>query len=232
MALIMPAVILVLLASLYLTRGSAFKSELFTPFIVLGIVAFSLFGVIQLIANMFGYDRHGFRALILTPVPRREILMAKNLALLPLTAGMGTVLVVVLGVIWRLSLLSLLAGLLQMLVGYILLSIIGNYTSIRVPYRVAPGSLKPTKLGAKHTFLMILLHLLFPLAFIPLLAPPTLALIAALLFDWPGPAVNVLASALLLAGSLAYYQLSLNWAGTFLAEQEKDVLHKVTATIE
>jgi hypothetical protein len=232
MALVLPAIILALLASLYLSRGPVWGTVWLEPLMVLGIVGVSLFGVVQLIANMFGYDRHGFRALILTPVPRREILLAKNLALLPLAVGLGTVLLLVAGLFYRFSLLNLLAGVVQVLVGYILLSMVGNYTSIRVAYRVAPGSLKPTKLSAKHTFQILLLHLLFPVAMLPLLVPPTLSLIMALLFSWPGSLVNAMASTLLLSISLVIYHLSLDWTGALLAEQEQDILQKVTTAIE
>ena len=36
--------------------------------------------LVQFLANQFGFDRDGFRALILSPADRRLILLGKNLA--------------------------------------------------------------------------------------------------------------------------------------------------------
>ena len=48
-----------------------------------GVVAVTFMGLAQVMFNHFGFDRSGFRALVLLPTPRRHILLGKNLALLP-----------------------------------------------------------------------------------------------------------------------------------------------------
>ena len=59
------------------------------PFIATGVAAFSTFMLVQFFANMFGFDRDGFRSLILSPADRRLVLLGKNLAILPLGIGLG-----------------------------------------------------------------------------------------------------------------------------------------------
>ena len=63
----------------------------FGPLIVLGGTTMGLVSIAQLIQNQFGMDRAGFRAYVLSPVPRDRILLGKNLATAPLGLGIGLV---------------------------------------------------------------------------------------------------------------------------------------------
>ncbi len=47
-----------------------------------------LFGFVQLMANQFGFDRDGFRVFVLCAAPRRDILLGKNLAFVPVALVM------------------------------------------------------------------------------------------------------------------------------------------------
>src|SRR5207249_5013551 len=62
------------------------------PFAATAAVAFSLFTLVQFLANQFGFDRDGFRALVFSPADRRLILLGKNLASLPAAATLGALL--------------------------------------------------------------------------------------------------------------------------------------------
>ena len=57
------------------------------PLMAYGATVFLLTISLQLTGNQFGYDRSGFRAFVLSPIPRREILLGKNLAVAPLIGG-------------------------------------------------------------------------------------------------------------------------------------------------
>ena len=57
------------------------------PLVAIGGMAFVLLGVVQMMANQFGFDRDGFRVFVLSAAPRRDILLGKNLAFAPLAAG-------------------------------------------------------------------------------------------------------------------------------------------------
>ena len=69
-----------------LFRSTVTFPEAAKPFMATGAVVFSVFMLVQFFANQFGFDRDGFRALVLSPVDRRLILLGKNLACLPVGA--------------------------------------------------------------------------------------------------------------------------------------------------
>ena len=61
------------------------------PLVAFGAMTTILLTTVQVTGNQFGFDRSGFRAYVLAPVPRRDILLGKNLAVAPIT---GTICIV------------------------------------------------------------------------------------------------------------------------------------------
>jgi hypothetical protein len=202
------------------------------PFIATGAVAFSIFMLVQFFANQFGFDREGFRALVLSPVDRKLILLGKNLACLPVGLGFGLLLLTFLAVRLHISPLVFLASVLQLAAMLLLAGMAGNVLSIMVPYRIQPGTMKPTKLPGLAMLVLMLSHILFPLAMAPAFLPP----LAGFLWQhagWPIAApVNLLFSAVL-AGllALAYWQ-TLAPLGRLLQSRETKILAIVTVEVE
>lgn len=201
-------------------------------FIVPGALAFSTFMLVQFLANMFGYDRQGFRAFVLSPVERRLILFGKNLANWPVAAAFGLVLLGILSVWLRLSLSTILAGAFQLATLLLLGSVGGNLLSILVPFRIEAGSLKPTKMPALAMMVMVLCQMLFPLILLPLFLPP--------LAEWlwqraGGPGMvpmNLLLSGLLAGLAALLYWRTLAPLGRLLHRREIKILNTVTAEQE
>jgi hypothetical protein len=108
----------------------------------------------------------------------------------------------------------------------------GNWLSILIPYRIQPGTMKPTKMPAMAVFVMILCQLLFPLAMLPVFVPP----LAELLWragDGPQDVpVNFLLSVLLAAGAALAYWQSLEPLGRLLQRRETKILSVVTVEVE
>ena len=71
-------------------------AESFRPLVAIGGMAFVLFGVVQLMANQFGFDRDGFRVFVLSAARRRDILVGKNLSFAPLVMGMAAIMLLAL----------------------------------------------------------------------------------------------------------------------------------------
>lgn len=232
MTLLTPFIMLFVFGSMQMSRGLSDRSDLVKPFIATGAVAFSLMGLIQLMTNIFGFDRDGFRALVLLPVRRRDTLLAKNLCLLPVAFVFGALFLGIVGFVLRLKPTLLAAGLFQIGTAFVLVTLLGNWISIIAPYRIAAGSLKPTKTGTTTAFLMFFLHLLFPLAVLPLFLPALLGLGAGLLGWPPGLPVNLLGSILLLGAAMWAYRFSLGPLGEMLERREKEILRVVTQEIE
>jgi hypothetical protein len=232
MSLGMPLVMAVVFGLVFFGRTGPNLPEAAKPFIATSVIGFVSFFLFQFYGNQFGYDRDGFRALVLTPVDRRLILLGKNLATAPLAFGAGAIVLIVAGVLLRLPSLAVVAGLFQLLTMLCVLSIAGDYLSIIAPYRIQAGSMKASKLPAKTMLLMMLCTFLMPI----ILLPTYLAPLAEFLWRLgEGPAfvpVNLVCSAGIAAVALLAYRVALNPLGRLLQSREIEVLNTVTAEIE
>ncbi|HNY80810.1 MAG: hypothetical protein RBS72_07320 [Sedimentisphaerales bacterium] len=223
---------LVIFGGMALFRRSSAPPDAVKPFLATAAIAVTFFGMVQLMFNLFGFDRGGFRTLVLLPMPRQWILLGKNLALFPIAAVIGLVLLALVTIAMRLPAMVVLAAVLQLLAAFGLLSMMGNLFSVLVPYRVAPGSMKPTKTRMTTTLLILFLHLLFPVAMIPIFLMPLLGY----LFEGVGWAdsgpVNIAASGLLLVALALCYGLSLAPLGGLLERRERAILEVVAREVE
>jgi ABC-type multidrug transport system permease subunit len=197
-----------------------------------GSIVFSMFMLVRFFVNQFGFDRDGFRALILSPTDRRLILLGKNLAGLPASALFGILLLTLTSVRLQLPLLDVIATLFQLVTLLLIAGLGGNLLSILVPYRIQPGSMKPTKMPGLAMLVMILCQMLFPVAMAPAFVPPLAGLLWRLA-GWPDVVpVNLILSFLLAAlVAFAYWQ-TLGPLGRLLQRRETKILGVVTVEVE
>ena len=204
----------------------------FTPLVVTLAVAATYFGLLQLMFNQFGYDRNGFRILVLVPAQRTRILLGKNIALIPFALGIGGTLLLLVKFLVAAPFLIVMAGTLQLFTAFLSVSFLGNLLSILLPYRIAPGSMKPTKTAATVTFLIFLSHMLFPLAMVPLFLVPLLGWLLGRL-GWLSPGVtHCLLAGLILGVFVLLYRISLPPLGRLLGRREQKILAVVTQEVE
>jgi hypothetical protein len=206
--------------------------EAVKPFAATGAAVFSVFMLVQFFANQFGFDRDGFRALVLSPVDRRLILMGKNLACLPVGLGFGLLLLVLVALRLQLPALVVVAAVLQLASLLLLAGLVGNVLSIMVPYRIQQGTMKPTKMPGLAMLVLMLCHLLFPVAMAPVFVPPLAELVWQKV-GWPGAVpVNLILSVVLVAlTALAYWQ-TLVPLGQLLQRRETKILGIVTVEVD
>ena len=215
-----------------LFRSTQNSPDAAKPFIATGVAVFSMFMLVQFFANQFGFDRDGFRALMLSPADRRLILLGKNLACLPVGAGFGMILLTLVSVRLRLPWPVFGATLFQLATLLLLAGLAGNVLSILVPYRIQSGSLKPTKMPGLAMLVMLFCHLLFPLAMTPVFVPP-LAELLWRLGGWPDAVpVNLLLSAALATLTAFAYWQTLAPLGRLLQRRETKILGVVTVEVE
>jgi hypothetical protein len=225
-------IVMLLVGAPLLFRASGSLPEGAKPFMVTGVIIFSLFLLIQFLANQFGFDREGFRAFVLSPVDRRLILMGKNLACLPGAAVPAVILMTIVAVWIRVSPVVYMAALVQ-LVGALMVAGIGsNLLSIFVPYRIQPGSLKPTKMPGLAVLALVVSQLLFPLALMPLMAAPLAGYLWQRAGGPPAAVVNLALSAVIAAVVAAAYWWTLGPLGRVLRRREITILNTVTAEVE
>lgn len=199
------------------------------PLIALAALALVQFGMLQLMANQFGFDRDGFRVFVLSSVPRPQILLGKNLAFAPLALAMAAILVTVVQVIAPLRLDHLLALLPQTVSAYLLFCLLANLVSIMAPMPIAAGSLKPASVKLIPMLLqMVMFFCLFPLTQIAALLPVG---IEALL-QWLGwierAPISLLVSVIECGLVVVVYHFCLGWQGSLFQAREQKILESVT----
>ena len=232
MAFLSNIVVILVLGIMMLSRQLPQPGATGGLFIATSGAVVSLFGPLQILCNQFGFDREGFRALVLLPVSRRRVLLGKNLALAPAVLALGLLLLIALAFMLHLPLLVVVAGLLQLGALYLVLCVVGNFASSLAPYRMAPGSLKPSKVPAKTMVLIFLTHLLFPVLMAPAFLAPAVAFGVNHWLGWPMGLVDVAASLLLLGSTTLFYSVCLNPLAGFLERREKDILLVVSQEVE
>jgi hypothetical protein len=225
-------IVTIIIGGTFLFRATANMSDAVKPFAATGSVVFPVFFLAQFFANQFGFDRDGFRALMLSPADRRLILLGKNLAALPIAAAFGALLIALTTARLQLPPLTVLATLFQFASVLLMAGIAGNLLSILIPYRIQPGSMKPTKMPGLAMVVLMFCQMLFPMAMLPVFAGPLLELLWRR-SDLPDfVPVNFICSTLLCGVMVfAYWQL-LAPTGRLLHRRETKILGVITVEVE
>lgn len=199
------------------------------PLIAVAAIAMVLFGITQLMANQFGFDRDGFRVFVLCAASRRDILLGKNLAFMPLAAGMAALLVLIVQVACPMRIDHLVAMAPQFVSMFLLFCFLANLVSIYAPMPIAAGSLKPA--NAKLVPVLIQLAVfffLFPLTQGPTFLPLGIeALLESLGWQTRVP-IGLMLAAIQCAVVVWLYRALLEWQGRLLQSRELRILETVT----
>jgi hypothetical protein len=227
MAFLAPIIMVVVFGGILISTDSDPPRGL-RPLVAIGAAAVMLLSAIQLIGNQFGYDRSGFRAFVLSPIPRREILVGKNLAVAPLAVGIGIVLLLITGTAYPMRPDHYFAAVMQLVGAFLLFCLMANALSIFAPMFVAAGSMKASDVKIVPVLLQMMFLMLLPIVFVPALVPIGVeALLNELdiLRGWP---VSLALSFLFLAGAFYFYRLVVTAEGAWLEAREQKVLAVVT----
>jgi len=225
-------VMVIVMAIAFTVRRNATPPEMIKPFMATGLIAFSFFGLSQLMFNLFGWDRAGFRTLVLSPVQRRRILLSKNLALLPIAVLISGLLQIILRFTLSLPWIVFVCACLQIPVAFLSLSLLGNLASMLAPFRVGPGTLKATKVPGQTKLLTLISLLCFPVFIAPIFLAPTMGLLFEKLGWLQSSLTNFLFSATLLAVVALLYRLCLPGLGRLLQQREREIMQIVTQEVE
>jgi len=219
----------VIFGSMLLRMPKEVVPELFRPLVAVGGLIFVLFGMLQLMANQFGFDRDGFRVFVLCAAPRRDILLGKNLAFTPFVLGMDAIILTVAQIVCPMRLEHFLAMLPQCVSMFLLFCILANLLSIYAPMHIAAGSMKPAHPKLIPILIqMVMFMFVFPLSQAPTVLP--LAVEAAL--EWKGWSAGLPICLLLslaeCAAIVGMYRWFLAWEGGLLQAREQRILESLT----
>ncbi len=232
LVLIGPLVAVAVVCLVIFAHGGAGIPLVFRPLIALGAVCGPMLGVAHLLQNQFGSDRSGFRALVLTAAPRREILLGKNLSLALLVLGLGAVALIGLQFLLPLSASHFVALLLQIQSTFLLFCLAGNMVSIWFPAAMASGSLKPANANTRVIVAQVIFGLFFPMIFLPALGMYGVHVLMETVFLGPRcPTFLVLSGLELLIVTLVYRR-ALGWQGKCLQQREQIIAQAVAARSE
>jgi hypothetical protein len=172
--------------------------------------------------NLFAFEEGGMRALILSPVDRRKILVGKNIALTVIAFVFCTVLLILNAIVFRdLTAPDLLFIALSFVTFAAISSTVGNWLSIRFP--------KHMRFGKRMNVSGMAGVLLIPLIVV-LAVPP---LFATLVGYFTESLLNAYLTLLVLAlMSLGLYFAIINVHGRTLAKREVEILEAVREPID
>jgi hypothetical protein len=170
-----------------------------------------------LFCNQFAFEQAGMRALILSPVDRKIILVGKNIAVSTLALVFSAGLLAVNELVFRdLTANALLFVILSFLIFTPLMSVMGNWFSIRFPKRMKFGK----RLNVSGVVGLLLIPMIIVLALPPLAATAAGYVAQSLLIEYVTLAV-------LAALSIGFYLLMINAQGESLQRRELEILEAV-----
>jgi len=201
--------------------------------IVVGFSACCLFISSGILGNLFAYDRAGFRAFVLSPIPRDRILLGRNLATIPFLFLQTLMMALAIGFYFGISIDKFFCAVFlsaSILPPFCLLT---NVMAIVTPFPLAAGSIQPKQFNLVPILFSLALSMLMP----AMTALALLPLGVEWLLDRFIESTSFVPFAFLLSipwliGSLFFYRWLLPWEGKLLANREKELLRIVTSKIE
>ncbi|WP_422930234.1 hypothetical protein [Singulisphaera sp. PoT] len=229
MMLLSPIIMCVVFGSMLVKVGSSFSTDM-RPLIAIATMASVLFGVMQQMGNLFGFDRDGFRVFVLCAARRRDILLGKNLAFAPIALGLSFILLIVLQVVYPMSIDRFLGMIPQFVTMYLIACLLTNVLSIYTPLHIALGSMKPAKVKLTTVLIQVLTGLVvFPIAQAVTIFPYGLEFLAKTLGWTSHFPVFLILAVLECAFVIFLYDVLLNWEGEMLQSREQKILEVVTS---
>ncbi len=232
MALGSAVAMVVVFAVLFLHPESDVLPNSLRPWSLFGGITLALMIVNQLYANQFGADRDGFRSYVLAPISGRDLLLGKNLALLPVILSLITILLSLLATVWGTPISALVEALFQGAAATLLVLTAGNATSIFLPYHIVPGTLKPTKTSPQVMVALVLFTFILPILLLPVAAPLIAETILTVALGTPAPWIGLVGSPLILIATGTLYTLTLRPLGAALEARQLKILNAVTHAVE
>jgi hypothetical protein len=166
---------------------------------------------------LFAFEEGGMRTLVLSPIERWKILLGKNIAVTIIAALFSTVLLTINAVVFRdFTTQSLLYVALSFAAFASLMSLIGNWFSIRFPKRMAFGK----RLNVSGVAGLLLIPMILLLSIPPLAATLAGYFLESLLIEFVVLAVFAILSTLL-------YFLVIDFQGRSLERREIEILEVV-----
>ena len=225
--LMLPAILVFVFSSVVIGGQEQFPPEV-RPFVPLMLYFGTMFGLMGFLFNLFGTDRDGFRAYVLSPIKRSDILVGKNAALAPFFFVIAAILLVAFQTTNPLNGFRLIASLVQLPIAFLVACLIGNTLSIFFPLGISRGKMKPVSMNMVTVLLMSLVMVLLPILFAPSAILLGAEVLALHVFERDISPFYLIASIVQLVVVAWFYSWMIQRQGEWLYRQETMVLEKVS----
>lgn len=229
-AMFWPALVLAILAGTGTINRSVYESPWLAALVALGFVSFTAMGATQLVQNQFGFDRDGFRSYLLLPVECKDVLVGKNVAILPAALTLGGSALLLWQIIRPMWWSHLLATAVQLPTSLLIFCLVGNLVAIVTPMPLKPGSLQPARIDLKSAFLQILLFLLVPLGMVPALLPLGVEWLLSHLEGWNRVPVYLIGTTVYFGIVVLVYRWLIVWEGDWMQGRMGIIARAVSRT--
>ena len=230
--LLSPVIMVFVFGGMFFRSGDTLPPELVRPLMASGAFAFIFLMMLNMMGNQFSFDRTGFRTFVLSPAPRKDILLGKNLSMAPFIVGFMLIVVLLFQYRFPMRIDHLIGLMAQMIAMYLVFCLIGNMLSIIAPMPTAAGSMKPVKPKAATILIHVLFVFIFPLALAPTLIPLGIEFLLSISQTLPWFPVYMVLAIGECALVLWLYPLALKSQGEFLERRERRILEVVTTRSE
>ena len=226
MMLLTPIIFTVIFGSGFL-RVHSDPPAVVRPIMAAALTGMILLGLAPLAGNQFGFDRNGFRVFVLGGASRRDIMLGKNLAMLPFACGFGLIGISALQLAYPMRIDHWIAAVVQMVSMSLVYCVLNNFLSILAPTAIAFGSLRPVRpKGMAMVIHLVFFFFLMPLALGLTLIPLGIEYLA------PSLPSYLILTLLEFAGIAYFYSNLLGVQGRILQSREQQVLETVSAKME
>ncbi|WP_020471665.1 ABC transporter permease [Zavarzinella formosa] len=228
MLLVMPIIFGVIFGGIFIANAPSIPPA-YRPFLAFAGMAMMMFSMQQLIGNQFGYDRAGFRAFVMGPVPRREILMGKNLSFFPFAATFCLIVLIGIQCFLPMRVDHLLGCLPQVITVFLLMCLLANLLSIFAPLAIAAGSTKATNVRLLPVLIHMMAMMCLPVLFLPAIIPFIIEITLSELGWLTGVPLALGLNVIVTLATVWGYRRLLTWQGDLLQSREQRILEVVTS---
>jgi ABC-2 type transport system permease protein len=231
MMLLGPIILAVAFAgALFLITGTV--PAILRPIMAIAAGAFVLLGGIQIAGNQFGYDRAGFRSYVLSPLPRRDLLLGKNLSLGLILLPLCMLLSIFVSCIYPMRIDYYPMMIILLISLYLLYCTLANLLSILAPLPMSAGAIQPTQMTTVPILWQLGFMMIYPMVIGLVLLPVGAESLFEFTSGYHGWPVALILSLGIGALSVFIYRRGLTICAAYLVKREKILVQIVTSKIE
>lgn len=228
MMLLNPVILFIVFGGIFAGKEGD-MAVMLRPFAALGFMSFMLImSMTGFTGNMFAFDRRGFRSLVLSGIPRRDIILGKNLSFMPFPVFLMAATVCGFQWLHPMRIDHLVAMLIHIVPVYLIFCLAGNLLSILSPVTLKEGSGMPAQNQGLRMLFQFLFILVVPVPLAFTIIPLGIEVLFSFFGVLKGYPIFLILGIIQAVLVLWLYRMSLNPMGMLMQKHEKKILEVVS----